>query len=42
VEKITDGRFRRLWHYYLCLCEGGFTERYIGVVQMLFDRPEAA
>jgi cyclopropane-fatty-acyl-phospholipid synthase len=40
VERITDGRFRRLWHYYLCYCEGGFSERYIGVVQMLFDRPE--
>jgi cyclopropane-fatty-acyl-phospholipid synthase len=41
VERITDARFRRLWHYYLCYCEGAFAERYVGVVQMLLDRPEA-
>ena len=39
VERITDARFRRLWHYYLCYCEGGFAEEYIGVVQLLMDRP---
>ncbi|HVP68187.1 MAG TPA: cyclopropane-fatty-acyl-phospholipid synthase family protein [Anaeromyxobacteraceae bacterium] len=41
LERITDERFRRLWHFYLCYCEGGFRERYIGVAQMLFARPEA-
>jgi len=41
VERITEERFRRLWHFYLCYCEGGFRERYIGVAQMLFARPEA-
>jgi cyclopropane-fatty-acyl-phospholipid synthase len=39
VERITEPRFRRLWHFYLCYCEGGFAEDYIGVVQMLMDRP---
>jgi len=39
VERITEARFRRLWHFYLCYCEGGFEERACGVVQMLFDRP---
>jgi len=31
--------FIRMWEYYLCYCEGGFTERYIGDVQMLFAKP---
>jgi cyclopropane-fatty-acyl-phospholipid synthase len=31
--------FIRMWEYYLCYCEGGFTERYIGDVQMLFSKP---
>jgi len=26
-----DGRFRRLWDYYLCYCEAGFRERTINV-----------
>lgn len=38
VERITDERFRRLWHYYLCYCEGGFAEGYIGVSQLVFGR----
>jgi len=41
VERITEPRFRRLWHFYLCYCEAGFAERYVGVAQLLFDRPEA-
>jgi len=41
LERITDERFRRLWRFYLCYCEGGFHERWIGVVQMLFARPGA-
>jgi cyclopropane-fatty-acyl-phospholipid synthase len=28
-----------MWEYYLCYCEGGFAERYIGDVQMLFAKP---
>jgi cyclopropane-fatty-acyl-phospholipid synthase len=31
--------FIRMWEFYLCYCEGGFTERYIGDVQLLFTRP---
>jgi cyclopropane-fatty-acyl-phospholipid synthase len=32
--------FIRLWEYYFCYCEGGFLERYIGDVQMIFTKPE--
>ena len=28
-----DERFIRMWEYYLCYCEGGFSERSISVVQ---------
>ncbi len=35
-----DERFIRMWHYYLCYCEAGFSERYIGNVQMLLTKPE--
>jgi cyclopropane-fatty-acyl-phospholipid synthase len=31
--------FLRLWEFYLCYCEGGFRERYIGDVQMLLVKP---
>ncbi|MBW2483383.1 MAG: class I SAM-dependent methyltransferase [Deltaproteobacteria bacterium] len=31
--------FIRMWEYYLCYCEGGFAERYIRDVQMLFAKP---
>jgi cyclopropane-fatty-acyl-phospholipid synthase len=41
VARLTDERFRRLWNCYLCYCEGGFAERYIGVVQMVMDRPRS-
>ncbi|MEO8503605.1 MAG: cyclopropane-fatty-acyl-phospholipid synthase family protein [Acidobacteriota bacterium] len=34
-----DERFRRTWNYYFSYCEGGFRERVIGVVQMLFAGP---
>jgi cyclopropane-fatty-acyl-phospholipid synthase len=30
--------FIRLWEFYLCYCEGGFTERYIGDVQLLYAK----
>ena len=31
--------FLRLWDYYFCYCEGAFTERAIGVSQLLISRP---
>jgi cyclopropane-fatty-acyl-phospholipid synthase len=34
-----DERFRRLWQFYLCYCEGGFAERRIGVGQTLLAKP---
>ena len=38
-EHGFDERFRRLWEYYLCYCEGGFQERSISVVHLVADRP---
>lgn len=32
-EQGFDERFIRMWEYYLCYCEGGFSERAISVVQ---------
>lgn len=34
-----DERFQRMWRLYLSYCEGGFRERSISDVQMLFARP---
>ncbi len=31
--------FRKLWEFYFCYCEGGFRERVLGDVQMIFDKP---
>ena len=31
--------FLRMWEYYLSYCEAGFTERYIGDVQMVLAKP---
>ncbi len=31
--------FLRLWDFYLSYCEGGFLERSIGNVQLLFAKP---
>jgi len=42
VERLTDERFRRLWNFYLCYCEGGFAEGHIGVSQLVFERPGEA
>jgi cyclopropane-fatty-acyl-phospholipid synthase len=33
-----DERFVRMWEFYLCYCEGGFVERSISDVQLLFAR----
>jgi cyclopropane-fatty-acyl-phospholipid synthase len=41
VAALTDERFRRLWNFYLCYCEAGFAERYLGDAQMLLARPRA-
>ena len=44
IDKVRDmgypETFIRMWEYYLCYCEGGFAERYIGDVQMLFAKPQ--
>lgn len=34
-----DDRFIRMWEFYLCYCEGGFAERFTGVIQLLFSKP---
>jgi cyclopropane-fatty-acyl-phospholipid synthase len=34
--------FIRMWHFYLCYCEGGFPERQLGDVHMLLTSPAAA
>lgn len=31
--------FIRMWQYYLCYCEGGFTERQLGLIQALLIKP---
>jgi cyclopropane-fatty-acyl-phospholipid synthase len=36
-----DEPFIRMWEYYLAYCEGGFEERYLGCVHMLFTKPDA-
>jgi cyclopropane-fatty-acyl-phospholipid synthase len=42
-EKIEsqgyDEAFRRLWHFYFAYCEAGFSERAIGVSQIVFAKP---
>ncbi|TNF85951.1 MAG: SAM-dependent methyltransferase, partial [Gammaproteobacteria bacterium] len=34
-----DERFLRMWRFYLAYCEGGFLERAISDVQLLFAKP---
>jgi cyclopropane-fatty-acyl-phospholipid synthase len=34
-----DRRFRRLWEFYLCYCEGGFLERSISVIHLVATMP---
>ncbi len=34
----TD-QFIRMWEFYLCYCEGGFLERQLGDVHLLFTKP---
>jgi cyclopropane-fatty-acyl-phospholipid synthase len=47
-ERIEDVRnlgytesFIKMWEYYLCYCEAGFAERYLGDVQILLRKPGA-
>lgn len=35
-----DERFRRLWEFYFCYCEGGFRERSISVVHLRATKPQ--
>jgi cyclopropane-fatty-acyl-phospholipid synthase len=39
AELGYDRRFQRLWELYFSWCEGGFLERRIGDVQVLFAKP---
>jgi cyclopropane-fatty-acyl-phospholipid synthase len=43
IEKVRalgfPDTFIRMWEYYLCYCEAGFKERYLGDVQMRFFKP---
>lgn len=43
IEKVRALKFPenfiRMWEFYLCLCEAGFAERYIGNIQMLLTKP---
>jgi cyclopropane-fatty-acyl-phospholipid synthase len=32
-------RFLAMWEYYLCYCQGSFSERAINVFQMVFEKP---
>ena len=34
-----DDSFIRMWHYYLCYCQGGFEQRIIGTSQILLAKP---
>ncbi|CAM3868269.1 SAM-dependent methyltransferase [Rheinheimera salexigens] len=34
-----DDHFVRLWHFYLCYCEGGFLERATSVVHLVLSKP---
>lgn len=41
VEALgLDERFRRLWDFYLCYCQGAFLERHISDVQMVLAMPD--
>lgn len=41
VRELGYGdEFIRMWEFYLCYCEGGFSERAISDVHMIFTKPE--
>ncbi|SEI10814.1 cyclopropane-fatty-acyl-phospholipid synthase [Rheinheimera pacifica] len=35
-----DDNFVRLWHFYLCYCEGGFRERATSAVHLVLSKPQ--
>lgn len=35
-----DERFIRMWDYYLSYCEGGFAERFTGLLQLVYVKPD--
>ncbi|NNE37444.1 MAG: class I SAM-dependent methyltransferase [Gammaproteobacteria bacterium] len=35
-----SNEFVRLWQYYLCYCEAGFKEKYLGTMHLHLSRPE--
>ena len=35
-----DRKFQKMWEFYLCYCAGGFLERYISNVHLLFTKPK--
>ncbi len=45
LERVRElgypAEFERLWEFYLAYCEGGFLERSIGVVQVVYEKPMA-
>ncbi len=42
VRKLgLNDSFVRMWEFYLCYCEGGFTERALGDVHILLSKPGA-
>ncbi len=45
MDEVKDQGFKntfvRMWEFYLCYCEGGFTERVISTAQVVFAKPRA-
>ncbi|MDR9500334.1 MAG: cyclopropane-fatty-acyl-phospholipid synthase family protein [Desulfurivibrionaceae bacterium] len=43
IDEVRDlgfsESFIKMWEFYLCYCEAGFAERYLGNVQMIFSKP---
>ncbi|MBU1057823.1 MAG: cyclopropane-fatty-acyl-phospholipid synthase family protein [Proteobacteria bacterium] len=37
-QGFTDS-FIRMWEFYLCYCEAGFAERYLGDIQLILTKP---
>ncbi len=41
VHKLNyDDNFIRLWHFYLCYCEGGFRERATSAIHLVCTKPQ--
>jgi cyclopropane-fatty-acyl-phospholipid synthase len=39
-EQGFDESFIKMWEFYLCYCEAGFAERYLGDSQMILTKPD--